>query len=775
MKKIIIKLLPVLFIIGVWMVFSSPYFFKHLIPFPTTYQVNHFAPWSLYPENWGPVKNDAIPDVISQIYPWKYLTIQIEKSGHLPLWNPYNFSGTPLLANFQSAALSPFNVLFFLLSFPAAWSILILLQPLLAGFFMYLFVRELKIGKIGALISSVAFMFCGFIVVWMPYGTLGMAVAFLPLVLFAMHKSFQKPTFASLVLLALSICFSLFSGHFQTSLYVLLFAFLYFVFCLFTMPKKKNTLVVFIAFFAGLLLAMPQILPSIEFYFYAPRSSGFLEGGGISWYYFVTVFAPDIFGNPVTRNDFLGNYAEWASFVGIVPLLLASFATTVRNRRKETWFFTLCTVLFFVLAMASPLQTLIEFLRLPVLSTSNPSRIVVLLSFSLCVLAGFGAEKLADCIMKRDIRRVLLSLMSMWVVIIITFIALRFVHVDIAHIMTAKHNLIIPVMLLLVASIAMIAFVFLRLTKLIPFVLLFLLVLVCADSLRFAQKWMPFDPPNLLYKNISVISAAKQQIGNGKIYGNLGMEVVDYYGLPSIEGYDPLYNKTYGEFIAGAASGKITVPSRSVVLLDRRGKYTDRVLNLLGVSLFFEPKGDTGQSWAYPVWDKPQFQKTYEDAHFYLFKNSEALPTVKLFSSYHVTPGKKALDAFYTPDFDYKHILLVDQKPNPIPDNRASGSAKIVSNHPNHLTITVHTTGNQLLLFSQSYYPGWKAYVDGKQTPILKADYAFRAVSVPEGDHSIRFEYQPRSFIYGVLLAFIGLILLASCWFIQRKPKAYPV
>src|SRR3989344_7176291 len=117
MKKFFLKFWPIIFIFIIWFIFTSPYFLNNKVPFASTYQVNFFAPWSTYSEFWGPVKNNAMPDVITQIYPWKHFTIETLKNGQIPLWNPYSFSGTPHLANYQSAVLSPFNILFFIFSF----------------------------------------------------------------------------------------------------------------------------------------------------------------------------------------------------------------------------------------------------------------------------------------------------------------------------------------------------------------------------------------------------------------------------------------------------------------------------------------------------------------------------------------------------------------------------------------------------------------------------------------------------------------------------------
>src|SRR5436190_4510509 len=199
------KIWPLLFIALIWLIFASPYLLKSKVPFPSDYLASNFGPWNAYNLYVGPVKNGATPDVISQIYPWKKLVIDSWKSGSVPLWNPYSFAGTPLLANYQSAGLSPFNLLYFILPFIDAWSIQVLLQPLLAGIFMYLFVRTLKLSKEASLVSAIAFMFCVVITVWGVYGTLGYAILFLPLSLLAIEKLYETKKWYFAILLTLSI------------------------------------------------------------------------------------------------------------------------------------------------------------------------------------------------------------------------------------------------------------------------------------------------------------------------------------------------------------------------------------------------------------------------------------------------------------------------------------------------------------------------------------------------------------------------------------------
>jgi len=731
------------FIFFIWFIFSSPYFVQGKVPYASTYQVNFFAPWSHYEKFWGPVKNNAMPDVHTQIYPWKKFSIDTFKSGQIPLWNPYSFSGNPHLANFQSAVLSPFNLLFFIFPFIHAWSILILLQPFLAGLFMYFFVRQLGVGRVGSLISSVAFMFCGFIVVWMAYGTLSLAISLLPLALLAIDKFYNTKQVRYLILLSLSIPLSFFSGHFQTSLYFLGALIFFTIFRGLMVRNILNTLYLILSAIVGVLLSLPQILPSIELYRESIRSEIFQISEAIPIQYLITIISPDFFGNPVTRNDWFGHYAEWAGFIGILPLFLAIFAIW-KVRRKVVVFFASFGIFSLILAVNSPISQLFVSLKIPVLSTSALSRIIVLFSFSFAVLAGFGFDQLIRGIRGvrdiRDVKKLMIVLALIGLFFVVMWFLLYFGKIyPVEWLIVAKRNFVLPTVLFLgaVASISLSRFK----NKLIILTTLYLILATSFDSLRFAQKWMPFDPVQLVYPKVPVIEAIKKNIGNNRIYGNLGGEVTTYYGFPSLEGYDPLYIGRYGEFIRGAYSGEFLKGERSVVKLDRRGKYTDRVLDLLGVGLIFHPIADTNQGWAYPVWEnKERYELVYTDDKFQLFKNNFSLPRATLFYNFEVImDNKEIIKRFYSDDFDFRNVLILEETPNLKVESNASGSARIISYTPNKVVIQTTTNSPALLFLSDNYDPGWKVMIDGKNSKIYRADYSFRAVIVPKGNSIIEF------------------------------------
>lgn len=735
--KFIKRFWPIIFVIVVWMIFSFPYFFQNKVPYSSTYQVNHFFPWSSYEKFWGPVKNNAMPDIHSQIYPWKKFTIDTYRSGQIPLWNPYNFSGNPHLANFQSAVLSPFNLLFFILPFIDAWSILILLQPLMSGLFMYLMLRSFSRSEIGSIIGAISFMFCGFMTVWMAYGTLSYAALYLPLAIYSIEKFGQTQKNKFLTLLALTIPLSFFSGHFQISIYFFLIVSLFAAFKI--IENRKNLILIF-PLFLGLVFSLPQILPSLEFYKSSIRNSIFIITEVIPFKYLATLFAPDYFGNPVTRNDWFGHYAEWSSFVGIIPLIFSFFAFSKKN--KNIFFFLFLLVFSLILAIDSPISNFIVSLKIPVISTSSLSRIIVLFSFSIASLSAFGFDNFINLIKSKNYKKIyLISLVSVLTILSLSLLPL-ILGMPNDKISIALKSLRLPAFLLIIYF----SYIFIESkTKIkIKNLNLIFLVLVLLQSLYFATKWMPFDPKELVYPALPVIDAIKKNVFAGRVFGNFGAEISSYYQIPSIEGYDPLYIGRYGEFIRSGDAGLLKEGERSLVKISRRGEYMSRALDLLGVTLIFHPIADTNQNWAFPVWeDKNRFALVYQDEKFQLFKNKTAIERAKLFYDYEVIKDKeKIIKRFYSPDFDFRNKIILEEIPN-AKILKGEGNSQIVLYSSNKIVIKTKTTTSALLFLSDNYYRGWKVKVNGRETKIYRADYTFRAVLVPQGESTAEFLFVP--------------------------------
>ncbi len=145
MKRVLFSSWPILFLFVLTVFFFLP-LFQGKIPFAGDTLIGGYYPWRGLKwegrETEYPVKNMTITDATSQFYPWRYLAINLMKQGKLPLWNNYEFSGTPLLANPSTAAFYPLNFIFFLLPFNWAWTFLVILQPFLGTIFFYFFLQN---------------------------------------------------------------------------------------------------------------------------------------------------------------------------------------------------------------------------------------------------------------------------------------------------------------------------------------------------------------------------------------------------------------------------------------------------------------------------------------------------------------------------------------------------------------------------------------------------------------------------------------------------------
>lgn len=744
LRSFLTKNIGVLFLVLLVTIFAYPYIFLGKTPFPSDYMVNHFPPWSSSKELWGPVKNGAMPDIVDQIYPWRHFSVEELSKGEVAYWNPNSFSGNPHLANFQSSFFSPFNLIFLILPFVNAWTILIIAQPLIAGLSMYALLRSFQKSKAASVLGGISFMFCGFIVVWMAYGTLAMAISALPLALCGAKKysDTKKTRFA--VLLSLSIAFSFLSGHFQTSLYLLAYVSAFCVFLRYKAFLKKDTLFLFSFIILGVAISLIQLLPTVQFYLLAVRSESFITGGGVPFDHLITLIAPDFFGNPVTRNDWVGYYAEWAMFVGIIPLLFALTSLLKPERAVRFTWFMLFAIAF--LALNSPVQGVLGSLKLPVVSTSNPSRIIVLLSFSFAFLSGFGFDTFLSLLKSKRLRKLIIIFILIGTALLAVWIFLLTNPFPDPNNQLARKNLILPTALF--GALALSSVVAYKLIKRKNILLAFsaaVILLAGFDSLRFAMKWMPVSEKDKVFIDLPVIKAMQDEVGHGRVFGNLGAQVDTYFNLPSVEGYDPLYIGRYGEFIRASIDGKIRPAERSVVKLDRKGKYTDRVIDLLGVEIVFHPIADTNQSWAYPVWADPErFEEVYKDNKFQVFRNNTAISRGTVYYDVEViTDAKDILERFYSEDFDFRNALILEKDPGLVKSEKnTKGEIELAKDDAQHIIFRVKTDREGMLFLSDNFYPGWRASVNGEDVEVYRANYAFRAVKVPVGESVVEFYYR---------------------------------
>ena len=755
--------------------FPRIFFFRE-IPFPGDLLVSEYKPWRTYAYlgfDPGGIPNKAqFPDTLRQLYPWKTAVITSLKSGVMPLWNPYNFSGSPLLANVQSAVLYPLNILYIVLPQIDAWTILVILQPALAFLFTFAYARKIGLGTPASAFTAISYAFSSFMIVWLEYNSVGHVILWLPLLLLAVEHLRDRWTTRWISAFTVALMSTLFAGHIQVFVYLLILTSVYAHTRIEQRETRRHLMLVLLL---SLAVGSIQLIPTGELLFQAARSSHayreFMDKILIQPWQLVMFVVRDFFGNPATRNYWPGDtYVGKITSIGIVPLLFLPLALSRIRKNLMLRFFVIASIVVLVLVTSNPLTAILYTKPIPILSSSSPTLGTFLLCFSVAVLCGFGFDQWIRERTKRTITTViplLLVLVVLWGIVATVPVVLPVsplaLHKDIAirNLGFASALFALSFLLFLVRS---------NKPKM-QIVIIFLIAVHLIDLWQFARKFTPFTPRSLIFPQTTTLSYLRDNAGMNRFWGH-GSAVIEanfatQYALYSPEGYDPLYPQRYGEFIAASVNGTIPptftgstrsdatiAPSNGDLLLDN--PYRMKVLAVLGVRFILnrDENGATGHS--FPA---DQFSPVFRDNGWTVYEYLRATPRVVLATAFDTYRTKDDFTRkFFNESFDPARSVLLEGPPAVAPDDRGAAYAEIASYTPREVAITVQSDGNRILVLSDTFYPGWHAFVDDVPAKILVANYAFRGVSVPKGEHIVRFLYKPDSYTIGSYMSFVSLI-----------------
>lgn len=754
-----LKFLPVLILFFLSVLFFKSFILQGNLPIPSDTIVGLYYPFrdAYFKTNPNglPYKNFLITDPVRQQYPWKNLSINQMKDASLPLWNPYNFSGTPLLANFQSAVFYPLNFLFFLIPFNVSWSILIFLQPVLAGIFLYYYLFNLKLKKSASFLGALSFSFSGFFIAWLEWGTVLHTALWLPLILLSIDKIFSLTNLKinSLKFLVwpfvfiFSLTSSFFAGHLQTFFYLSLLSLAYFIVRFIQHGKNWKNLLTFLTL-GGLFIVFTSIqwYPTLKFISLSARNLdlvGFREAGWfIPWQNLVQFIAPDFFGNPSTLNYYgIWNYAEFIGYIGILPLILAIFAIFFR-RDKKTLFFG--TVFFISLIFALPtLIAKIPFkFEIPFLSTAQPTRLIFLADFALSILAAFGL----DYFIKLKNKKLLLPVLILFSLIIAAFwvfvIGFNGNIISSENLMVAKQNLILPTILFIVVSLVLLFLIVNKKEKIfnvnvLNVSLLLLILITVFDLFRFGWKFTPFTNKEYLYPSSQVTNFLQNQKGQFRIM-SVDSRIMPpnfsiMYKLQTLDGYDPLYLQRFGELMAASGRGVPDIkPPFGFKRIITPQDPLSRISDMLGAKyiLSLEDRKDS------------KLNLVFTDGVIKVYENSSALPRAFFVNNTLIANSKQeAINAFFEVNYQFNSRAIVEEvtEKKLFKDSWGMGSVEITSYKENKVVLETKNDRDGFLVLTDSYYPSWHATIDGKETKIYITNYNFRGVIVPKGNHRIEF------------------------------------
>ncbi len=339
------------------------------------------APWSIL--QW---------DALAQYFPWRHFAATQLRQGHIPLWNPHQFAGSPFVANAQSAVFYPLNWPFWIFDTAYAFGVSAFLGSLVALAGTYLLARRWQMSRAASILSATAFAFCGFLSSWSLLPTLFQSACWLPLCLYFFEGAVEneRPTRATLGLAA-CLTFALLAGHAQVFFYIVVALAL-------RQPFFKRTWRALFVGMGTLLFALAlgalQLLPTLELARISPRvaAGGPTEAG---WkFVHDRALAPAELVSLVLPTQ-LDSLSESFGYVGLgvcLLIVLSLVALGIRAHRRQR-FYALFLALFGVLyALATPVAKIIFFAVPGVSNMGGTGRALVLWSLGAALCAGFGFD-----------------------------------------------------------------------------------------------------------------------------------------------------------------------------------------------------------------------------------------------------------------------------------------------------------------------------------------------------------------------------------------------
>lgn len=228
------------------------------------------------------------------------------------------------------------------------------------------------------------------------------------------------------------------------------------------------------------------------------------------------------------------------------------------------------------------------------------------------------------------------------------------------------------------------------------------------------------------------------------------------YGISDIRTLDPLQVARYRDFLRADFSP--TIYDRFDASEVGRDIIRSPLLDLLNVKyLLANPELPVSSI-------SGRFELVY-DREIRIYRNNNVLPRAFFVSHAEVIPDKdRILKKLTDHSFDAKNAVILEENvTNNAPMASAASSPVVFERYePNYIRLRAELAQAGWLVLADTYYPGWKALVDGKPGRILPADYIFRAVRLEPGSHVVEFVYRPASFVWGVAISMLtigGLIL----------------
>lgn len=740
-------------------------------------------------------------DAISLFNIWHVLGRRGAESGVVPLWNPYLFCGMPFFANNQSALLYPPNVIYLIM--PVGYALLLdaLLHNILLAWGAYFLGRAFKLSRTSSFVMALAFALGGAVSAHIANGhmTWHAARAYLPweLSCLLLYLRSGKRRFAWYLapLLALQVA----AGYPPIVMLSATFCMGLLVAWLMAprrLPAGWPVLVVGVVVLTVALSAI-YVLPLAELSRLSVHgddmpweSASFFSG---TWKTVARLLSPGFFGNNGDPSWSILVPHEEVGYIGILPLLCALAVPMLMPRnalaRRGVWLIVALLVFSILMAMGKhlPLYRLIFDVFPPLRQTRVPARWMEVFYYGVAILCALGYEKLiyrrsagprAEKAFLWMLRGVAIAFALLLVLLIVTPAQSNFWMSAVQQLPKGRTTderlqsipdlqitaLVETLITLFIAGIG--AFYWQKCLNLEPgrtqYYKNILLALVVVDLLALFWRSTRIIPSDALQQYMTLPPQITARYDPHERWDtNLGFGISNICPLNDIDtytGYDALNLKRFLYFARGMEPDvfypAFYQPSVRTPLLRVAG-----VTHTVDHPAASKSKVVPGRRTEPPSF-KPRLE--LELGKFKLWKWSGAWPRAYVTRSVHQMPEDKQLPWL---------TKMAGQKLTQYPAVVSSANLTNVPPYPmgkdegvlewsksfDRISLRTRVNHDSVLVFSDTLYPGWKAFANGKPVHMEYANFLFRGVQVPRGEAEIEMVYEPQSYRVGMFLSLCGL------------------
>jgi len=180
--------------------------------------------------------------------------------------------------------------------------------------------------------------------------------------------------------------------------------------------------------------------------------------------------------------------------------------------------------------------------------------------------------------------------------------------------------------------------------------------------------------------------------------------------------------------------------------------------------------------------DSNEHNIVYQFEDIYIHENYDVYPRAFLVNNFKTVEKDTAQEYLLkNPDFNLRQNVILEEKLSnesinklKLSNDNEINNANIISYETNNVLIETSNFDASILILTDVYYPGWKAFIDGTETKIYRADGLVKAIFVPEGEHTIEFVYLPESYNTGITISLITAFILVAIYFVSRNKYRRP-